>query len=60
MSETDATAAFAPRDAKELASLFPGYEIKHLVATGGMGAVYCAVQESLDRVVAIKILPTEF
>ncbi len=59
MSETEATAAFAPRDAKDLASLFPGYEIQHLVATGGMGAVYCAVQESLDRIVAIKILPNE-
>ena len=60
MSEFEAPAAFEPRDAKELAILFPSYEIKHLVATGGMGAVYCAVQKSLERVVAIKILPVEF
>jgi|GEM_PF-643250 len=32
------------------------FEIKELIATGGMAAIYKAVQISLDRVVAIKIL----
>lgn len=32
------------------------FEIKELIATGGMAAIYKAVQVSLDRVVAIKIL----
>jgi serine/threonine protein kinase len=44
----------------QLAALFPGYQIHGLIACGGMGAVYHAVQTSLDRAVAIKILPREF
>ena len=39
------------------------YSIKKKLAEGGMGAVYVALQESLNRTVAIKILPaylTEF
>jgi len=32
------------------------FEIKELIATGGMAAIYKAVQISLDRTVAIKIL----
>lgn len=45
---------------EELAPLFPKYQILSLIATGGMGAVYHAVQTSLEREVAIKILPVEF
>lgn len=45
---------------EELAPLFPNYQILSLIATGGMGAVYHAVQTSLEREVAIKILPVEF
>jgi serine/threonine protein kinase len=41
---------------EELAPLFPKYQILSLIATGGMGAVYHAVQTSLEREVAIKIL----
>lgn len=59
MSDSIPTSFVAP-DIHELAPLFPGYEIETLIATGGMGAVYRAVQRSLDRTVAIKILPREF
>ncbi|NOR40598.1 MAG: serine/threonine protein kinase, partial [Gammaproteobacteria bacterium] len=34
----------------------PGYKIERLVAEGGMAAVYLAIQESLDRSVALKLL----
>jgi len=42
-----------------LSDLLPGYSVQSLIAVGGMGAVYHAVQNSLHRVVAIKILPEE-
>lgn len=60
MSETLHAAPFEAPDPSRLAPLFPGYSIDCLIATGGMGAVYRAVQLSLDRPVAIKILPREF
>ena len=48
---------FDPPDLSELSKLFDGYEVISLIATGGMGAVYKASQVSLDRDVAIKLLP---
>ena len=35
------------------------YEVKSLIAAGGMGEVYRAVDTRLDRVVAIKVLPDQ-
>jgi serine/threonine protein kinase len=60
MSDPTPHSAFVAPDPAELAPLFPGYDIEGLIATGGMGAVYQALQRSLDRTVAIKILPQEF
>ncbi len=36
------------------------YEIRMLLGKGGMSTVYLAYQSSMDRVVAIKVLPREF
>src|SRR5262245_54856771 len=48
-----------PPSVEDAARLFPNYEIRKLIGRGGMGAVYKARQVSLDRLVAIKLLPLE-
>lgn len=51
--------AWQPPAPEELSRLLPQYEIDAFLGRGGMGAVYRGRQVTLDRRVAIKLLPAE-
>jgi serine/threonine protein kinase len=51
--------SWQPPSVEDLQRMLPQYEITAFIAHGGMGAVYKGVQRSLDRTVAIKILPPD-
>ena len=52
--------SFVAPPLEELDGLLDGYHFESFIAQGGMGAVYLARQTSLDRQVAVKVLPREF
>lgn len=51
--------SFEAPSPEHLAELLPQYDIQAFIAQGGMGAVYRGRQSSLDRDVAVKVLPKE-
>ena len=59
MSSSAPRQPWQPPSLAELQALLPAYQFLALIGHGGMGAVFKAVQLSLNRPVAIKVLPAD-
>lgn len=51
---------WTPPKPEEIDKLMPAYHVTELAGHGGMGSLYRGTQISLERMVAIKILPPEY
>ena len=55
--DTSTSVTWQPPPLEELQAALPEFHFSELLGRGGMGAVFKAVQTSLGRSVAIKVLP---